>query len=156
MPNHIIRGCDWLHAVLAPAQALPALATRGILAWVFIPAGWGKLHDLDSVIGYFRQLHIPAPELQAPVVAALELLCGVLLALGLATRVASLVLIGILAVAIVTAVWEPGSDPRAFIIGTDEVAYIVMLAWLATAGAGLVSLDHAIGAWRRRQAPISE
>ena len=56
---------------------------------VFVTTGWGKLQNLDRVIEFFRSLGIPAPEYQAPFVAATELACGLLLVLGLGTRFAA-------------------------------------------------------------------
>jgi len=42
----------------------PTLA-RLTLGAVFIGTGWGKLHDLDKVTGFFTELGIPAPGFNA-------------------------------------------------------------------------------------------
>jgi putative oxidoreductase len=105
--------------------------------------GWGKLNDLGPVIDFFRELGIPAPELQAPFVASVELGCGTLLLLGLATRIAALPLVGTMVVAIATAQWgnvESAGD----LFGLVEFLYIVLFAWMAVEGPGPVSLDALI------------
>ena len=59
------------------------LAVRLYWGWQFAQAGWGKLHDIGKVIGFFTHLGIPAPALNAYFVSALEFAGGLLLAVGL-------------------------------------------------------------------------
>jgi putative oxidoreductase len=119
---------------------LPPLAARTSVGLVFVSAGWGKLHNLDQVIEFFRSLGIPAPEYQAPFVAATELSCGLLIVLGLGTRFAAVPLVVTMLVAIRTAVWSD-LEGAIDLFGREEFLYIVLLAWLAIAGAGAASLD---------------
>ena len=51
-------------AAARKASWLPPLLIRLCLAAVFIPSGWGKLHDLQKVTEFFAELGIPvaAPE----------------------------------------------------------------------------------------------
>jgi putative oxidoreductase len=107
---------------------------------VFVTAGWGKLQNLERVIEFFRSLGIPAPELQAPFVAATELACGLLLVLGFATRFAAVPLVVTMVVAIRTALWEE-LEGVADLFGRAEHLFIVLLVWLAVVGAGAISLD---------------
>jgi putative oxidoreductase len=133
-----------LHAlVLAIAGRLdwlPPLAARVAVGLVFAAAGWGKLHNLGGVIEFFRSLGIPAPELQAPFVATVELVGGVLILLGLGTRFVAVPLAVTMVVAIATALW-PDLAGAIDLLGKSELVYIVIFAWLAIAGAGAVSLD---------------
>ena len=122
---------------------LPPLLARIAVGWTFLQTGWGKLHDLESVVGFFRELGIPYPELQAPFVASVELVCGTLLVLGLFSRVAALPLIGTMVVAIATAQWE-NVDSFGALFGLSEYLYIVIFAWIATSGAGPVALDPVV------------
>ncbi|MGH7337944.1 MAG: DoxX family protein, partial [Myxococcota bacterium] len=92
------------------------------------------------VIEFFRSLGIPVPELQAPFVAAVELSCGTLLIVGLATRFAAVPLVITMMVAIRTALWEE-LEGTIDLFGREEYLFIVLLAWLAIAGAGAISLD---------------
>jgi len=126
--------------VCASLRWLPPTVTRLTLGWVFIESGWGKLHNLSKVIDFFRSLGIPAPEIQARFSSSMELLCGVLILLGLCTRLASLPLIVIMTVAIVTA---RRSDLNGIsdLFGFIEYLYIALALWLAAYGAGPISLD---------------
>src|SRR5467141_281627 len=118
----------------------PTLA-RLTLGVVFLGTGWGKLHGLDKVTEFFTELGIPAPGFNAVLASCAELVCGALILVGLLTRLASLPLIVVMTVAILTAKrGEIGglSD----LLGFVETLYIVLLAWLATAGPGPLSLDR--------------
>jgi putative oxidoreductase len=119
---------------------LPPLAARVAVGWTFMLTGWGKLHDLDSVVGFFRELGIPYPEFQAPFVASVELVCGTLFCIGLFSRIAALPLIGTMVVAIATAQWK---DVSSFgdLYGLVEFLYIVIFAWIAISGPGPIALD---------------
>ena len=122
---------------------LPLLAARLTVGWVFLQSGWGKLHDLAGVTEFFASLGIPAPELQAPIVAGIEFGGGILLLLGLATRFAALPLMGVMLVAIRTALWDD-IDELSDLLGLAEFGYVVMLAGLVVFGAGSVSVDRLI------------
>ncbi len=119
---------------------LAPLLARIAVGYVFLMTGWGKLHALDQITNYFRTLGIPYPELQAPFVASVELVCGSMILVGLFTRVAALPLIGTMVVATATAQW-PNVENAAGFLGLVEVLYIVFFAWLAIAGPGPISLD---------------
>src|SRR5258706_7818654 len=129
---------------LAPAVA------RITVGWVFVTTGWGKLHDLDKIVDFFTQLGIPYPQLQAPFASATEFVCGLLVLVGLATRVAAIPLIVTMLVAIRTAQWE-NVDSVGALLGLVEWAYIAIFAWLAIAGPGPISLDHLIGRATNRE-----
>jgi putative oxidoreductase len=129
---------------------LAPLVARLTVGWVFVTTGWGKLHNLQKIIDYFSELGIPYPQYQAPFAAANEFLCGLLVLIGLATRVASIPLIVVMLVAIRTAQWE-NVDSFAALFGLIEWVYIAIFAWLAIAGPGVVSLDALIGRWTKRE-----
>lgn len=121
-------------------QWLPPLLTRIALGVVFALAGWGKLQHIEKVVGYFGSLNIPFPSFQAPFVAGCELAFGVLILLGLFTRLASIPLIGIMIVAIGTAKLEDMgtlSDLFAF----SEFLYVLLFLYLIVHGPGAVSVD---------------
>lgn len=118
----------------------PPSITRLVVGWVFVSSGWGKLHNLEGVVQFFRDLGIPAPELQAPFVAGTELVCGALLLAGLATRLAALPLIAVMAVALATALRDR-IEALPDLFGLSEFLYAVLLASLVVLGAGPYSLD---------------
>jgi len=129
----------------------PTLA-RLTVGLVFLQSGWGKLHDLDKITNYFTELGLAAPAFQARFASTTEFVCGGLLLVGLATRFAAVPLIVVMCVAIRTALWEQ-VDGIASLVGLLEFAYIVLLVWLGTNGAGPLSLDRLIAfGWRRRAA----
>ena len=102
------------------------LLIRVYWGWQFAQAGWGKLHNLDHVAEFFATLHIPAPHVNALVVALVEFFGGILLTLGLGSRAVSLVLFINMSVAYVTADSEALgmilSDPGKF-YGADPYTF---------------------------------
>ena len=135
-------------AVASRLAWLPPLLARASVGLVFATAGWGKLQNLDRVIGFFRSLGIPAPDLQAPFVAATEFSCGLLLAVGLATRFAAVPLVITMVVAIRTALWSE-LEGVVDLLGREEFLLIVLLVWLSVAGAGAASLDAILARFLR-------
>ncbi len=128
-------------SVAGALEWLPPLVARITLGWTFLETGWGKLHSIPRVVGYFTDLGIPAPEFQARLVATTEFVCGALLLVGLLTRLASIPLIITMVVAILTAKKE---DIGGFsdLFGVMEYLYIALLLWLGAYGAGTLSLDR--------------
>src|SRR5215831_12569071 len=79
------------------------LAVRLYWGWQFFQAGWGKLHRLPQVVEFFASLGIPMPALNAYFVSGLEVVGGILLAIGLASRPIALMLAFDMVVAYLTA-----------------------------------------------------
>ena len=125
---------------------LPLAAARITLGWVFLQSGWGKLHNLAGVTDFFVSLGVPLAHVQAPMVAGIEFGGGLLLLLGLATRLAALPLVGVMLVAIRTALWDDIHD-LSDLFGLAEFGYVVLLSSLVVFGAGSLSLDALV---RRR------
>lgn len=134
------------------ARWVPPLLLRIVLGITFIKAGWGKLTHLDRVEQYFRSLHIPAAALQAPMIATIEFVGGILLLAGLGTRVVSGLLIGVMAVAIYTAIW-PSADGVTAVLGGIEAIYLAAFVQLAIGGGGPVSLDRVVARFVPALAP---
>ena len=67
-----------------------ALVGRILLAWLFIPAGWGKIAGFAGTAGYIASKGIPFPEVCAALAVAAELGLGLLLLFGLKARWAAL------------------------------------------------------------------
>ncbi len=122
---------------------LPPLLIRLVLGVTFVLTGWGKLHNLDNVIKFFESLGIPAAGVQAPFVATVELVGGLLLLAGFGTRVAAALLTAVMAVAIYTAIW-PKAEGFTEVLGSIEAIYLVTFVYLAVHGAGAVSADHLV------------
>jgi putative oxidoreductase len=116
------------------------LALRLTLGAVFLGTGWGKIHNLGQVTGFFTELGIPFPAQQAAMVSIVELVGGSLILLGLFTRFAALPLMAVMAVAILTAK-RPEIDGIRSLLAFDESIYLAGFLWLFVAGAGKASLD---------------
>jgi putative oxidoreductase len=107
-------------------------------------SGWGKLHHLDKVTDFFTSLGLPAPAFTATAISSLEFFGGLLLALGLFSRLISLVLTINMIMAYVTADREAlssiFSDPDKF---TAAAPYVFLIASLIVLlfGPGIFSLD---------------
>jgi putative oxidoreductase len=121
-------------------RSLALLLVRLSLAAVFVPSGWGKIHDLAKVTAFFTELGIPVPHVNAMVVSLTELGCGLLLLVGLASRLAALPIVANMAVAIITAKRD---DVHGLtdLFALDEFLYIVMALVVVAFGSGLFSLD---------------
>src|SRR5690242_885297 len=116
------------------------LTLRLSLGAVFLGTGWGKLHNLGQVTGFFTELGIPFPAAQAAMVSVIELVGGSLILLGLFTRFAALPLMATMVVAILTAK-RPEIDGIRSLLAFDEFIYFAGFLWLLVAGAGKASLD---------------
>jgi putative oxidoreductase len=133
--------CDRSLSRLRTLGWIGPLIVRLTLGLVFLTTGWGKLHNLDNVTQFFDSLHIPAPHANAVFVSSVELVGGLLLLLGLGTRVAAMLLVGVMTVAIWTAKL-PVLHGAVDLVNTIELAYLAAFVWLLFAGAGKASADH--------------
>jgi len=146
--HFVIRLYAWLDGL----EWLWRLVVRLSVGIEFFGSGLGKLGRLPGFIQYFRTLGVPFPELQAPFVASVEVACGTLIVVGVATRPAALMLCGVMTVAIVSAA-APEHHITATWRGLLEFFYLpewcllLLLGWLMFAGPGRASLDG----WIRRK-----
>jgi putative oxidoreductase len=131
-----------------PIKWLAPLVARVTVGYVFLLSGWGKLNNLPRVIENFVGWGIPNADLLAPFVSAVEFGGGILLLLGLCTRIAAAPLAIIMIVAIRTALWEH-VDSLERLLGLEEFAYLTLFLWLAIAGPGAISVDHVLQDWNR-------
>jgi putative oxidoreductase len=127
-------------AVAKKLDFVALLVARLTVGVLFVSTGWGKVHNLGKVTEYFTQLGIPMPGFNATLASWTELLCGSLLVVGLASRLASLPLVVTMTVALLTAkADEIHGLPDLF--GEVEWTYLAILLVIATVGPGRVSAD---------------
>jgi len=89
-----------LIATEAPAAVV---LVRLIVGAVFLSEGIQKfLFPAALGVGRFARIGLPAPEVLAPLVGTFEVVCGLLVLLGLLTRLAALPLIAIMLTALST------------------------------------------------------
>ncbi|MEX5297283.1 DoxX family protein [Kocuria sp. CPCC 205292] len=132
------------------AASLGLTVLRVVLGVTFLLHGWQKFTEwtLAGTQAAFAQMGVPAAELAAPVVAVLELVGGLMLLLGLGTRVVAALLALVMLGALVLV-----HLPAGFFVADGGIELVLLLAaasaLFALAGAGRWSLDHVIAAKRR-------
>lgn len=127
----------------APAAIL---LIRLLAGAVFVSEGIQKFLFPDQVgVGRFLKIGIPSPEIMAPFVGVVEIVCGALLLIGLFTRLAAIPLIIDMVVAISTTkvpiLLDKGFWAMAHEARTD-FSMLMGLLFLLLVGAGSASLDH--------------
>src|SRR6266436_5335945 len=111
---------------------------RFTIAAVFWHSGMTKIASWDTTIALFRDEYmvpILPPELAATLAATVELTCPVLLVLGVATRLATLPMLGM------TFVIEVFVYPESWL---EHLTWATTLLFILTRGPGAISLDHLI------------
>jgi putative oxidoreductase len=129
------------------------LIMRLIVGYVFMLSGWGKLNNLPQMIQNFTEWGIPFPKILTPFVSGVEFFGGIMLLLGLFTRIPAAMLAVVMLVAIRSAKWE-SVDSLETLLGFEEVSYLALFLWLAIAGPGPISIDHLLLSSRRRDRAI--
>ncbi|WBM40670.1 DoxX family protein [Comamonas aquatica] len=69
-----------------------ALVGRLLLAWLFVPAGFGKIAGFSGAVGYATSVGLPLPEVGVAVGLLIELLGGLMLLVGFMVRPAAVLL----------------------------------------------------------------
>jgi putative oxidoreductase len=142
--NQLLR--TFRRAAFAPSLLQPPmlLAVRLYWGFQFAQTGWGKLHNLAKITGFFASLNIPFPALNAPFVSGLEFVGGILFMLGLASRPVALLLACNMLVAYWTADHDAlvsiFSDPGKFYVA-DPYTFLFASVTILIFGAGFFSLD---------------
>lgn len=138
----------WCH----PLGDLLLLLLRLNWGWQFMVAGRGKLADPARAIGFFEKISIPFPSFNVYFVGIVESLGGLLLALGLGSRLVSVPLVITMLVASLTAHREAFfaffRDPDRFVAETPFPFLVTALIVLCF-GPGSLSLDRLIARFKR-------
>lgn len=141
---------DRSHGLLGRARAAGAqlgrvplavhqLLFRFAIAGVFLRAGLDKVRSWESTVALFRdEYKVPVlpPELAAAMASSVEIGCSLLLVIGLATRLATLPMLGMLLT--IQLFVYPQAWPEHLVWGS-------ILLFLLTRGAGAASIDRALG-----------
>lgn len=135
------------------AATLGLTVLRVVLGTTFLLHGWQKVTEwtVAGTQASFAQMGVPAAELAAPLAAVLELVGGLMLLLGLGTRVvAALLALTMLGALVLVHL------PAGFFAADGGIELVLLLAaaaaLFALAGPGRWSVDHLLAA-RRRAAP---
>jgi putative oxidoreductase len=120
------------------------LAVRLYWGWQFVQTGWGKMHHIEKITGFFMSLNIPFPAFNAHFVSGLEFFGGLLLIVGFVSRFTGLLLAFNMIVAYWTADHEAlvsiFSDPGKFYVA-DPYTFLFASLMVLILGAGLFSVD---------------
>lgn len=122
---------------------LAPLITRLVIGWSFHQTGHGKLMNFERTVSFFSDLGIPFARANAAFIGSLEFLGGLLLVLGLGTRIFAFLLSCSMVVALATA--DKDSFIKAFPDSLTDVAsfvFLMFLIWLVLYGPGRVSIDY--------------
>jgi len=132
------------------------LLVRFAIGGVFLSEGIQKfLFPEDLGFGRFAKIGIPVPGFTAPFVGFVEVICGLLLLLGLFTRVATIPLLADMAVAIwktklpilaKSGFWAMAHEARV------DYTMVMGCIFLLIVGAGSLSVDQLLQG-RRRPGP---
>jgi putative oxidoreductase len=121
--------------------AIVQLLARVSIGAVFWHSGLVKFASWESTLVLFRdEYKVPLlpPEIAAPLAAATELSMPILLLFGLATRLATLPMLGM------TAVIEIFVYPEDWV---EHLGWFTFLLFILTRGPGPISLDHVARRW---------
>ena len=147
--NQIVSIYRGVAAKLALLQPPFLLIVRVYWGLQFMQTGWGKMHNIPKFTMLFASLNIPFPAFNAHFVAGLEFFGGLMLLLGLASRLTGLFLAGNMLVAYWTADHEAlaslFSDPLGGkFYAADPYTFLFASIMVLIFGAGLFSLDTLI------------
>jgi putative oxidoreductase len=129
----------------SPLQDTLALIGRLVLAWFFVPAGWGKIAGFAGTVGYATSAGLPMPQVGVAVGLLIELLAGLMLLVGFKTRWAALALalFTVVAAFFFHAYWSMPEAQQMMqkLNFTKNLAIAAGLLAFAAFGAGRFSLD---------------
>lgn len=143
----------WFVRAVSSLHSPLLLIIRVYWGWQIAQNGWGKLHDLAHVTEFFASLNLPAPGATAAFVATFEFVAGILLAIGLLSRIAALGLVIDMTTAYITADREAFlsffSAPEKFYGASPFIYFFVGLLILAF-GPGMIAVDALLKRSRRK------
>ncbi len=137
---------EFLTRVMNPAAPVSVLLVRVLVGGVFLSEGVQKFvfpHALG--VGRFIKIGIPIPTVMAPFVGVVEIVAGLLLVVGLVTRLAAVPLIIDMLVAIATTkiplcikdgFWAMAHEAR------TDYSMILGSIFLLIVGSGPISVDN--------------
>ena len=116
------------------------LVVRLVFGYFWLETGVAKVQNLDGFTQRFVGWGIPFPAFSAGLSAWTELLGGLLIMLGLCTRLVCIPMLINMAVAVVLVVSKnlTGLDDY---VEADEIVYSLIFFWLLISGPGKASLD---------------
>ncbi len=137
----------------APGTQKAIVLVRVIVGWVFLAEGIQKFLFPEALgVGRFLKIGIPAPEIMAPFVGYVEIVCGAFILFGIVTRLSAIPLLIDILVAIATTkipmflgegFWKAVHESRV------DFSMFFGLLFLLIAGGGTWSVDSWFSRRRR-------
>jgi putative oxidoreductase len=128
-------------------QAPLLLVLRVFFFWQLFLTGKGKLLNIEKIAEFFGTLNIPLPLFSAYLAAATECFGGLLLVIGLASRLVASPVAFTMIVAYATADYEAVasifSDPDKF-VAAAEFPFLLSALLVLAFGPGAISIDALI------------
>jgi putative oxidoreductase len=144
--------------LLSHAQPVLLCALRLYWGYQFFITGRGKLMNIERTTDFFESLHIPMPQLNAYMAGLTECVCGLLLLIGLASRITTIPLIVTMVVAYGTAHTQELAglltNPDGFVSAPPFLFLLASLIVLVF-GPGWISADGLIKRFVRGQCSSS-
>lgn len=141
--------------IFSTDNASTTIIIRLIVGAVFLSEGIQKfLFPAIRGAGRFEKIGLPSPEFLGSFVGAFEILCGILILIGLLTRLASVPLIVIMLVAFATTKWEVYVEKGFWELlhgSRTDWAMLLGSVFLLIKGGGKWSLDrNLIARWNKK------
>ena len=137
----------------ANRAAKAVLLIRILVGWVFLSEGIQKFLFPETLgVGRFLKIGIPWPQVMAPFVGVVEILCGTLLLIGLLTRLAAIPLVIDICVALYSTkivtlakngIWSTLHEAR------TDASMLLGLIFLLMVGGGSFALDNFLRSRRK-------
>jgi putative oxidoreductase len=144
---------DWFVNSMSNLQSPFLLVVRLYWGWQISQNGWAKLHNIPRVTEFFASLGLPAPGPTAIFVSSTELVVGILLAVGLLSRIAAFTLTIDMTVAYITAdrvaLLSFFSDPGKF-YNADPYTFLFAALLILIFGPGKLSVDTLVERFVRK------
>ena len=145
----------WLTTIGNALRSPLLLIIRLYWGWEFFLTGKGKLMDLCKPTEYFASLGMPFPHFSAILAACTECFGGLLLLVGLASRLITIPMMILLVIAYLTADIEAAraifSDPDKF-LSAAEFQFLFAVVIVFVFGPGIFSVAALIGNYFKERA----
>ena len=135
----------WIKNILKTSSSSSVILIRIVVGAVFLSEGIQKFLFPGALgVGRFIKIGIPTPEFFAPFVGVVEILFGLLILIGLLTRIAAIPLIINISVAIISTkipillnegFWKMAHEAR------TDFSMLLGSIFLLIVGAGKISID---------------
>lgn len=139
---------SYADGIAATSADTALLVGRIMIGWLFFKAGWDKFMGIEGFVGYLTRLGVPAPDFWAWPAATAEVVIGLALIFGFATRYTALaaVVYLIIATALAHRYWgyPPEQQGNQFNHFLKNLAIMGGALYIFVTGAGRYSTDRVL------------